>query len=129
MNCGILQLCCNFRKVQIVFPDHLLALLELDAADIFAGRDLQILVEQSRQIAGAHVHLPGYQRHRQLLPDVRGNILLSLPDALIFGMDGMGGLQLAASGRCAFPQQEQQQQIQLAQNDVTGLGIHPLLLM
>ena len=69
VNCGILQLCCNFRKVQIVFPDHLLALLELDAADIFAGRDLQVLMEQSRQIAGAHIYLPGHQRHGQLLTE------------------------------------------------------------
>ena len=63
MHRGILQLGGNFRKVQVIFPDHLLALLKLDPADIFAGGDLQILVEQRRQIAGADIHLPGNQRH------------------------------------------------------------------
>ena len=42
---GILQCSGNFREVQIVFPDHLLALLKLDAADILAGGDLQMLLE------------------------------------------------------------------------------------
>ena len=48
MNSGILQFRCDLRKIQIVFPDHLLAFLELDPADILAGRYLQILVEQRR---------------------------------------------------------------------------------
>ena len=37
MHCGVLQCRGNLRKVQIVLPDHLLALLELDPADILAG--------------------------------------------------------------------------------------------
>ena len=105
VNCGILQFCRDLRKVQVVFPDHLLALLELDPADILAGRDLQILVEQGRQIAGAHIHLPGHQRHGQLFPDVRGDILLGLPDDLILAVDRVGGLQLAGPGFLILPQQ------------------------
>ena len=45
---GILQCCRDLRKVPVALPDHLLALLELNAADILAGRDLQMLVEQRR---------------------------------------------------------------------------------
>ena len=76
MHRRILQRLGNFRKIHTAFPDHLLALLELDAADVLAGGDLQVLVEQGRQIAGAHIHLPGHQRHRQLLPDMGRNVLL-----------------------------------------------------
>ena len=120
MHRGILQLGSDLGEVQIVFPDHLLALLELDTADIFAGRDLQILMEQSGQITGAHIHLPGNQRYGQFFPDVRGNILLCLADNLIFRVDGIGGLELAHFGRDRFPQQKQQEHIQLGQNDITG---------
>ena len=128
MNRGILQFCSDLREIQVVFPDHLLALLELDAADVFTGRNLQILVEQSCQIAGAHVYLPGYQRNGQLLPYVGGNVLLSLADNFILGMDRIGGLKLTTLGCCRFPQQEQQQQIQLGQDNLIGEHIHPLLL-
>ena len=95
---GILELRGNFGEIQVVFPNHLLAFLKLDPADIFAGGNLQILVEQSRQIAGAYVHLPGNQRHGQLLPDVGGDELLSLADDLVFRVHRIGGLQLAAGG-------------------------------
>ena len=116
---GILQFRGDLCKIQIVFPNHLLALLELDAADVFAGRYLQILVEQSRQIAGAHIHLPGNQRHGQFFPDMGRNILLSLADDLILRMDGIGGLEFAALGGCGLPQQHQKQQVQLDAADRT----------
>ena len=105
MHCGILQGCGDLGEVQIVFPNHLLALLELDASDILAGGDLHIFVEQRRQIAGADIHLPGNQGHRQLLPDVGGDILLRSADDLILAVDGIGGLELDAAGRLRLPQQ------------------------
>ena len=40
MHRGVLQSGGNLRKVQVVFPDHLFALLELDASDVFAGGNL-----------------------------------------------------------------------------------------
>ena len=45
MHRRILQRCRDFRKVQVAFPDHLPAFLELDAANIFTGRNLQIFPE------------------------------------------------------------------------------------
>ena len=82
MHRRILQLGGNLGKIQVVLPNHLLALLQLDAADVLAGRDLQILMEECRQVAGADIHLSGNQRHRQLLTDVGGNKLLGLTDIL-----------------------------------------------
>ena len=52
MDGGILQNRGNLGEIQVVFPNHLLAFLQFDSADIFAGGDLQILVEQHRQVAG-----------------------------------------------------------------------------
>ena len=128
MHGGILKFRGDFREIQVVFPNHLLAFLKLNPADIFAGGNLQILVEQSRQIAGAHVHLPGNQRYGQLLSDVGGDELLSLADDLVFRVHRVGGLQLAAGGGGGFPQEQKQQQIQLAQDNVPGQGIRGLLL-
>ena len=85
MNRGILQFGCDLGEVQIVFPDHLLALLELDPADVFAGGDLEVLVEESRQVAGAHIHFGGHHGHRQLLPDMGRDELLGLADNFITG--------------------------------------------
>ena len=104
MNCGILQFRSNLREIQIVFPDHLFTYLELNPADILTGRDLQILMEQRSQIAGTDIHLPCHKRYRQFLPDMGRNVLLGLADDLIFSMDGIGSLKLAASGRNRFPQ-------------------------
>ena len=89
MHGGILQHLGDLRKVQVVFPDQLLALLELDAADVLTGGDLQILVEERSQVAGAHIHLPGHHRNRQFLPDVGRDILLGLADDGVFIVDGV----------------------------------------
>ena len=128
MDGGILQCCGDFGEVQVVFMDHLLTLLELDAADVLAGGYLQVLVEQGRQVAGAHIHLPGHQGHRQLLPDMGGDEDLSLADDLVLAVNGVGGLQLAAGGIPGFTQQIQQQQGQLGDDDLIGELVHPLLL-
>ena len=124
---GILQIRGDLRKVQVVLPDHLLALLELDAADVFAGGDLQIFVEQGREIAGADVHLPGNQGHAQLLPDVGGNELLGLADDLVLRMDGVCGLELAASGGGDLPHQQEQQQIARDIPDLTPYDVKQFL--
>ena len=87
MHRGIVELGGDLREVQVVFPDHLLALLKLDPADVFAGGNLQVLVEQRREIAGADVHLPGDQRHRQLFPDVSADKLLRLTAELMLVID------------------------------------------
>ena len=124
---GILQCGSNFRKVQVVLPDHLLALLELDAADVFAGGNLQILLEQHRQIAGADIHLLGNQPNGELFPDVGGNILLGVADNFVFGVDGVGALELAAGGAYGFPEQNQQKHGQLRHDHVGNKGIPALL--
>ena len=85
-------------------------------------------MEQGRQIAGAHVHLPGHQRHGQLLPDVGGNEDLGLADDLILGMYGVGSLEFSAGGGLALPQKGQQQLGQLGQDHIVGEFIHPFLL-
>ena len=46
MHRRILQRSGNFREIHFVFPDHMLALLKIAAADILAGGNLQIIVEQ-----------------------------------------------------------------------------------
>ena len=42
---GILQCSGDLGEIHRIFPDHLLALLQFDAADILAGGDLQIFME------------------------------------------------------------------------------------
>ena len=95
---GVLQGSGDFREIQLVFPDHLLALLQLDAADILAGRNLEILVKQCRQLAGTAIPLPRHQRHRQLLPDMTANVYLRLPDDFVFAVDGVGCLEFSRLG-------------------------------
>ena len=85
-------------------------------------------MEQRREIAGADVHLPGDQRHRQLLPDVGADELLRLTDDLVLTVDGVGGLQLSGLGGRGLPLKLKQQQIQLVEDDVVGVGVHNLLL-
>ena len=46
VHCGVLQRRGDFGKVHGGLTDHLLAFLKLDAADILAGSDLQMLVKQ-----------------------------------------------------------------------------------
>ena len=86
MDGGILQRFRDFREIHIPFPDHLLALLQLDPADVLAGRDLQVLMEQRRQIAGADLHRGRYRRHRQLIRHVQANVLLGTANDLIFSV-------------------------------------------
>ena len=85
-------------------------------------------MEQRREIAGADVHLPGDQRHRQFFPDVSADKLLRLTDDLVLAVDGVGGLQLPGRGGCGLPLKPEQQQIQLVEDDVVGVGVHNLLL-
>ena len=89
----ILQGRGDLREIHRIFPNHLLALLQLNTADIFTGRDLQVLVEQRRQVAGADVHHPCHGGNGQLLPNMGADILLGTANDLIFRMDGIGGLQ------------------------------------
>ena len=84
MHRGILQRGGDLREVHAAAADHLLAFLQLDAANVFAGRDLQVFVEQSRQVAGAHIHHLRHQRHRQFFPDMGADILLGTANDLIF---------------------------------------------
>ena len=72
----ILKRTGDLGEVHGIFPDHLLAFLQLDAADVFAGRNLQILMEQGGQIAGADIHIPGNQGYGQLFPNVGADVLL-----------------------------------------------------
>ena len=118
----------DLGEVQIVLPDHLLALLELDPADVFAGGDLQILVEEHRQIAGADTHLVGHHGDGQLFPDVPSHILLGQTDDLVFVLDDVGILHLTAGRGLGLPQQIEQQQCQLGYDDVRGEAVHMLLL-
>ena len=113
MDGGILQGGSDFGEVQVVLPNHLLTLLKLDAADVLAGGDLQIFLEQHRQIAGAYVYLLGDEPHGQLLPDMGGDILLGVADDLVLTVDRVGALELYAGGGLGFPQQHQQQHGQL----------------
>ena len=124
---GILQRRGDFGKVQVVFPDHLLALLELDTADVFTGGDLQVFLEQHRQVAGADVHLLGNEPNGEFLPDVCGDILLGVADDLVLTVDGVGALELGAGGGLNFPQQHQKEHGQLGHEHIRGIGIHPLL--
>ena len=103
MDGGVLQGGSDLREVQIVFPDHLLALLKLDSADVFSRGDLQIFVEQHRQVAGTHPHLTGHQGNGELFPDVGGDILLGLADDLILILHHIGVFNLAAGGLNGFP--------------------------
>ena len=128
MDGGILQGGGDLREVQIVLPDHLLGLLELDPAHILAGGDLQVLAEQGGQIAGGHIHMAGNQRHRQLFPDMLGDELLGPADDLIFGIDRIGGTQTGTRRADLLPQQLQQQNLEHTDHQVRGEGIHPLQL-
>ena len=127
MDSGILQSCSDFGKIQIVLPDHLLAFLEFDPADILTGGNLQILMEQRRQITGADVHHPGHQGNRKLLPDMGADILLGLADNFILTVDGIGSLQLISRRSIGLPEQNQQQLIQQGNGHVIGIRIHSLL--
>ena len=84
MHRGVLQSSGDLGEIHGVIPDHLLALLELDAADILAGPDLQVLVKQRRQIAGAHIHCAGHHRHGKLLANMLADVLLRPANDLIF---------------------------------------------
>ena len=84
MDGGVVQGLGDLGKVQIAFPDHLLAFLQPDATDILTGRDLQVLLKQGGQIAGADIRMLRYQRYGQLFTDILGNILLGLADNGIF---------------------------------------------
>ena len=84
-----MQCLCDLREVHIALPDHLLALLELDAADILTGGNGQMLVKQGCQITGAYIGLSGHQGHRQLLLHMGADVLLSPANHLIFCMNGI----------------------------------------
>ena len=64
MYSGVLQRSCDFSEVQIILPNHLLAFVKFDAADVFTGGNLQIFMEKGCQITGTDIHHPGYQRNR-----------------------------------------------------------------
>ena len=54
--------------------------------------------------------------------------LLRLTDDLVLAVDGVGGLQLSCLGGRGLPLKLKQQQIQLVEDDVVGVGVHKLLL-
>ena len=90
MNGGILQGLGNFRQIHIALPDHLFALLQLDPADILAGRDLQVLMKQRSQITGADFGVLCHQRHTQPALDMGADVLLRAADDLIFVGNAVG---------------------------------------
>ena len=91
MHCGVLECGGDLGEIHGVLPDHLLAFLQFDATNVFAGGDLQVLVEQRSEIAGTHIHLLRNQGHRKLLPHVRADILLRPPNDLVFIMYRVAG--------------------------------------
>ena len=120
MDSGIVKGCGDLCKIQIVFPDHLFTFLELDSPDILTGRNLQIFMEQGRQVAGADIHHPGNQGYRQFFPDMGADELLSLTNNLIITVNRIGCLQFITGWRTGFPQQNQQQLIQKRNNQCSA---------
>ena len=66
MHCGVLQIFCDLREVHLSFPDQLFASVQLDPAHILTGRQMQMLMKQRRQVAGADTDSLCHQRNRQL---------------------------------------------------------------
>ena len=83
-------------------------------------------MEQGSQVAGAHIHLLGNQGHRELVPNVLGDVLLGPADDLVFRVDSRPGAQLLPAGGGHLPQEQQKQHIQLGQDHVRGQLV-PLL--
>ena len=80
----------DLGEIQIAFPDHLLAFLQLDAPYVLAGGQLQMLVEEAGQITGAYINILCYQGYGQLAAHVVGNKLLGTTDDLVLVVDALG---------------------------------------
>ena len=125
MHCGILQFCRDFRKIQFVFPNHLLAFLQFDPPDIFRRGNVQMLVEQCCQITGTHIHLPRHKWNRKILPDVGADIHLHLADDAVLALLPV----IHRLHRFHLPHQQHDQLIQQRQNHFIGKNTLPLLLL
>ena len=96
MDSGILQRRGNLSEIQVVFSNHLFALLELDPSDVFSGRNLKILVEQNREVAGAHAYLTRHHWYGKFLADMSGDILLCLTNDFILILNHIRIFDLAS---------------------------------
>ena len=122
VNRGVMQQRGNLGQVVPALADERLALLELDAADIFAGRNAQLPPEQRRQMRRAHADLLCHQLHGKPVIDMVGDVLQGAADELIFVVQRQRRFQ-AIPPAAAVAQDVQQQELEVAADEIAAVGV------
>ncbi len=95
---GILEALGDLGKIIPAFPDQLLALFQLQPADIFSRRDLQMALEERGQVGDTDIVGGGNAAHREPVVDMVGDIGQYPVQNMIFIVDGNGSMQLFHPG-------------------------------
>ena len=107
VDCGIVERRRDLREIQPTLAYEVLALLELDAADVFAGGDVHLAVEERRQMRGADAGLARDALDAHLVINVRGDVLQRAADDQVLVALGDGRFQLLPAAAVVAQQAEQ----------------------